>query len=105
MPNCSTIGSSAFYNCKSLTSVNITKIEILNAGAFFGCSKLSSLGGNLSLCTSIGAQAFYNCTELTSISLATLSYLGSSAFWGCSSLARITLLSTSVVPLLNTQTF
>ena len=62
------IGSSAFYDCSSLTSM------VIPASV-----------------TSIGKQAFYGCSSLTSIVIPDgVTSIGEQAFWGCSSLASIT---------------
>ena len=63
------ISSSAFGYCPSLTSIEIP--------------------GSV---TSIGSYAFYNCYSLTSIEIPdSVTNIGSSAFFGCSSLESITL--------------
>ena len=59
------IGSSAFYNCKDLTSVTMPD-SVTNIGsyAFFGCSELTNLmipGG----VTSIGDRAFSDCSGIS----------------------------------------
>ncbi len=115
-----TIGGSAFYNCRSITSItipdNVTSIDNMafaycsttsNLSITFGeNSKLSSIGNFVfSGCriesieipdsvTSIGHQAFKNCNILKSITFSEnskLSSIGNSAFSGCSSLTSITL--------------
>ena len=108
------IGNSAFYNCKSLTSItipnNVTNIEDL---AFAGCNKLSSVtipnsvisignsvfNGCNSLTsatignsvTSIGNYAFQN-TRITSIIIPnSVTSIGSYAFYACTGLTSITI--------------
>ena len=62
-----TIGSSAFLGCTSLTSVTIPE------GV-----------------TTIGENAFYNCSALTSVTIPeAVTKIGSSAFYGCTSLAEV----------------
>ena len=61
------IGSSAFYNCRRLTSITI---------------------GNSA--TSIGSSAFYNCRSLTSVTIPDgVTSIGDDAFYGCSSLTSV----------------
>ena len=68
IPDCVTsIGSQAFYDCRSLQSVTI--------------------GNNIK---SIGDRAFYRCYGITSVTIGTgLSSVGDSAFYGCYSLTDI----------------
>ncbi len=61
------IGSSAFYNCKSLTSVTIPdSVTSIGNDAFSSCTNLTSVTIGDSV-TSIGDWAFYDCISLTSI--------------------------------------
>ena len=62
---CASIGSYAFYNCDSLTSVTIgNSVTSIGSSAFSGCSGLTSIIIPDSV-TSIGSSAFYGCTGLT----------------------------------------
>ncbi len=64
------IGSSAFYGCSSLTSVTIpSSVTSIGNYAFSSCSSLTSLTIPESV-TSIGDMAFNYCIGLTSISVA-----------------------------------
>ena len=61
------IGSSAFYGCKGLTSISIpNSVTSIGDGAFRDCSSLTSVTIPNSL-TSIGSSAFSGCSGLTSI--------------------------------------
>ena len=65
--NVTSIGDNAFYNCTSLTSVEIP-----------------------SSVTSIGWYAFAGCTSLTSITIPnSVTSIGNEAFWGCNNLTKI----------------
>ena len=58
------IGSSAFYGCSGLTSVEIpNSVTSIEEEAFYGCTGLTSITIPNNL-TSIGNQAFYDCTGL-----------------------------------------
>ena len=106
------IGRNAFYDCHSLTSVDIpnsvtsidyhafahcslTSIKIPNSvtsigeEAFYGCSSLTSVDIPNSV-TSIDSFAFYGCRSLTSIKIPnSVTYIDSYVFYGCSSLTSI----------------
>lgn len=109
------IGSSAFYNCKSLTSVSIPG-SVTNIGnyTFQRCGALTSVvipAGVTSIGSfafsdcgslrtaiiqegviSIGSQAFYNCDSLTSVTIpGSVTSIGSQAFYCCDSLTSVTI--------------
>ena len=86
------IGSSAFSGCTSLTAINIPEsVTSIGGCAFYECSSLTAINIPESV-TSIGSGAFYGCNNLTSITLPeSVTSIGSSAFYGCSSLTAITL--------------
>ena len=120
IPNSVTyIGNDAFFDCKSLTSINIPN-SVTNIGnrAFRGCDLLKRINipdsvtyiGNLAFAfcssltnidipnnvTNIGYRAFCYCRSLTSINIPnSVTYIGNDAFWGCKSLTSINI-STSV---------
>ena len=87
---CNAIGTNAFSNCTSLTSVTIgNSVTSIGNSAFFGCSSLTSVTIPDSV-TSIGNTAFYGCTSLTSITIPdSVTSIGDSVFNGCESLTRI----------------
>ena len=64
--DCSKIGSNAFKDCSAMTDCNFraTKGGIISAGAFSGCSSLSS---TLYLSGSIDKTAFEGCTSVKTI--------------------------------------
>ncbi len=85
-----TIGSSAFLGCTSLTSVTIpNSVTSIGSFAFEGCTSLTSVtipGG----VTTIGENAFYNCSALTSVTIPeAVTKIGRRAFYGCTSLAEV----------------
>ena len=86
------IGSGAFDDCSSLTSVTIPdSITEIGDYAFRGCSSLTSVTIPDSV-TSIGVYAFRDCSSLTSITIPdSVTSIGKYAFQGCSSLTSVTI--------------
>ena len=84
------IGDLAFSDCSSLTSIEIPSgVTSIGYYAFYGCSSLTSIEIPSSV-TSIGSNAFKNCSGLTSIEIpSSVTSVWSSAFSGCSSLKYI----------------
>ena len=87
-----TIGSSAFSDCDSLTSVTIpNSVTTIGSSAFAGCSSLTSVTIPNSV-TTIGHGAFYGCSSLTSVTIGnSVTEIGYYAFSGCSSLTSVTI--------------
>ena len=86
------IGSCAFYGCSSLTSITISEgVRIIDSHAFYGCKSLTSITIPEGV-ASIGIYVFYGCSSLTSIAIPKgVTSIGSFAFYGCSSLTSITI--------------
>ncbi len=84
------IEDSAFFGCRSLTSINIPNtVTSIGGGAFGICSSLTFINIPSSV-TSIGDHAFRNCSSLTSINIpSSVTSIGGMAFLGCSSLTSI----------------
>ncbi len=84
------INTHAFYNCSSLTSIDIPNgVTNIGGWAFYNCSSLTSaiIGNGVS---SIGWYAFSDCSSLTSVTiLDSVTKIDDSAFSGCSSLESI----------------
>ena len=108
------IGSSAFSGCSSLTSVTIgNSVTSIGGGAFNSCSSLTSItipdsvtfigGSAFNSCsltsvtipdsvTTIGDLAFRFCSSLTSVTIGnSVTSIGESVFEGCSSLTSVTI--------------
>ena len=86
------IGSYAFYECYSLTSVTIgNSVTSIGNYAFNNCSGLTSVTIGNSV-TSIGNYAFNNCSGLTSVIIPnSVTSIGYEAFRGCKSLTSVTI--------------
>ena len=92
------IGSYAFYECKGLTSLDLsgcTNITEIGRYAFYECKGLTSL--DLSGCTNlikINNHAFSSCTGLTSLDLSgctNITEIGRYAFYKCKGLTSLDL--------------
>ena len=84
------IGSLAFMNCTSLTSIVIPdSVTRICYQAFDGCSGLTSVVIPDSV-TTIEGRAFQNCTSLTSITIPdSVTSIGVGAFQDCDSLTDV----------------
>ncbi|MBO7277684.1 MAG: leucine-rich repeat domain-containing protein [Bacteroidales bacterium] len=93
IPNSVTsIGDYAFSWCRSLTSVSIpNSVTSIGENAFGVCNSLTSITIPNSV-TSIENSTFNNCSSLTSIDIPnSVTSIGESAFWACSTLTSITI--------------
>ena len=86
------IGTSAFYNCDSLTSVTIPEgVTFIDGGAFSMCRSLTSVTIPEGV-TSIGDNAFCMCDSLTSVTIPEgVISIGENAFSMCDSLTSVTI--------------
>ncbi|MDO4493930.1 MAG: leucine-rich repeat protein [Clostridia bacterium] len=85
------IGKWAFNGCSALTGVTIPgSVRTIDEVAFSGCSALTTLVISDGV-TTIGGSAFDGCSALANLTLPkTLTTLGSYAFSGCSALTEVT---------------
>ena len=88
-------GSSAFYSCSSLTSINLPALTTISgSSAFSNCFSLTSI--NLPALTTIsGGSAFYSCSSLVSFLFYNTftSLLQPQQFTGCVNLKDLQLVS------------
>lgn len=84
------IGVHAFYECDSLTSIEISSgVTAIGAGAFYGCSSLTSIEIPSGV-TSIEAYVFDGCRSLTNIEIPSrVTLIKDFAFSECISLKAI----------------
>ncbi len=86
------IGSNAFSNCASLTSITIPAgVTVIGSGAFNACASLTGITIPEGV-TRVGERTFSNCASLTSITIPEgVSSIGERAFSNCSNLTSITI--------------
>lgn len=86
------IGRTAFYGCKGLTSVTIpNSVTSIGMEAFEACEDLTSVTMPNSI-TSIEHGTFYYCSSLTSVTIPnSVTSIGLGAFGFCTSLASLTI--------------
>lgn len=98
-----TVGTSAFKDCKKLTTFTAPVLWSVKDSAFYNCSRLDSI--NLSHITDIRSAAFAHCTSLREISFGReVTSIGNNAFDGCASVRRIVCM-TVVPPILGDSAF
>ena len=86
------IGASAFYNCTTLTRLQLpASTSAIGAGAFGRCTSLSSFKIPQRV-TTISSNMFNDCTGLTTVQLhENVRIIGDNAFSGCENISAITL--------------
>ena len=86
------IGSNAFSNCASLTSITIPAgVTVIGSGAFNACASLTSITIPEGV-TSIGERTFSNCASLTNVTIPEgVASIGERAFSNCANLTSVTI--------------
>ena len=93
-----------FYNCSSLTTVDLPVATSVGGSAFRECSSLTT--ADFPVAKSVGTYAFYNCSSLTTVDLPVATSVGTYAFYACRSLTTFILRNTTkVCALSNTNAF
>ena len=79
----------SYSGCRSLTSISLPQsLKRIGEGAFYNCTSLS--GVDLTYVTEIGGSAFYNCTSLSTLILPfNIKSVGDGAFDGCTGIVNI----------------
>ena len=85
--NITSIGNYAFYECKSLTSVDFPNATSIGEDAFYYCENLTSV--NIPNATRLNGSAFEYCKALRGFDSTNATYIGNSAFRYCFNLAYI----------------
>lgn len=80
-----TVGKSAFRNCSSLTSVDMSYVLTVEAKAFMNCSKLTDVTMQDGL-KEIQESAFRNCISIEKIIVPDVEAMGADVFKGCTKL-------------------
>lgn len=98
------IDNYCFYNCKSLKTIDLSKVGIIYDRTFYGCSSLKSI--NLHNVSSLGSAAFQNCYLLENIEIGSnIISIGSNRFANCYSLKKVIIRKDSVCSLGNISAF
>lgn len=80
-----TLDKYAFYQCEKLEKVTLpSTIDEIQTRTFYNCISLTTI--NLSNVKTIETSAFYGCKNLKNVDLSKVTYLGDTSFSGCSSL-------------------
>ena len=90
LPNVTSVGTQAFYNCSSLPSATLSEALTIGESAFAYCLKLT--GVTAPNVTKVEAYTYQGCTKLTSVSyLGQVTSVGNSAFYDCRGLTSVDL--------------
>ena len=86
-PKLTSLGDSAFQNCKSLVSVWCDEVLEIPDFTFYNCTNLKNI--SLSHCKRIGIMSFYHCKELETVELPECIILKESTFDSCYQLLEV----------------
>jgi hypothetical protein len=102
-PAATAIGNGAFYNCSRLTTISFPKVTNIDNSVFEYCSKLTT--ASFPVATTIGNSAFRNCYSLTIASFPLVTTIGTSTFSNCYNLKSLYLTGSSICALANSNAF
>lgn len=86
---CTSLGSSAFYECASLKTADFSVCTAVPIGAFADCYELETL--NFPMCTQVYSNAFVRCSSLSDVNLPACVSIASAAFPSCVGLKSVNL--------------
>jgi hypothetical protein len=89
MPNVTEIGKEAFNYCDNLTTVDLSKVKSVGEKCFYSCQKLEIT--SLESLETVGKYGFNACLKLTSGDFPNLKSAADSAFASCRGLKKLTL--------------
>lgn len=101
------IGDSAFLNCASLSSIELSNTQITSIGtkAFSGCTGLTSFSLPRNI-TAISEEMLYGCSNISSISIPTsVTEIEQKAFYQCEKLETVDFNQTTSLTKINTSAF
>ena len=106
LPNCTTIGSSAFESCYNLSKgglsfVSLPKCKSLYMYAFGYCSSIYY--ADLPVCTHIGSYAFTRVVKMSYVNIPKCNEIRNYAFMNCSAFKTISLSQVTSVTKLNSS--
>lgn len=83
------IGNYAFFNCKSLTDIDLSDVVFIGNSAFNNCDSLTTVAFSDNL-IEIGSQAFVGCDGLTAVTIPeTVKTIRAQAFMNCANLENV----------------
>lgn len=84
------IPDTAFFDCKSLETIDLGNVVTIGVASFNGCVNLKNLEFGKNLMT-IGDAAFYNCGVESLVIPSNVVHIGSDAFGNCANLKQVTI--------------
>lgn len=103
IPTCKQIGSYAFYSCNYLTTVRFPACESIFNNAFRQCDYIKNI--IFPQCKIIGEEAFLGCVDIPVASFPMATVISNFAFFGCYKFSLLTLRSSSMCLLKNSNAF
>lgn len=89
---------STFTNCNNLSEVILPNVVQIGQSVFTSCHNLSSLVLNYSLISSVPNYAFAYCSKLSDLHFGQLTTLGTGGFYSCTGLTSFDLVDVTTVP-------